>query len=115
MEIKNCPLPAIGLNKESKIIEFNENAKNILGSDIKGVYLKDFVHPSSLETLEKILMGKISHGIIVLFTLTGEKDYRVYRVQEEWGLVFILIDISTEVKLTGLLEKQREYFLLRQK
>ena len=60
MEIKNCPLPLVGIDSEGRIIEHNEIFSNILGSNIKGAYLRDFIHPSSLKTYENLTKGEIS-------------------------------------------------------
>ncbi|HDI83185.1 MAG TPA: GAF domain-containing protein [candidate division WOR-3 bacterium] len=110
MEIKYCPLPSVELDNDGKIVEHNEILSNILGSDIKGEYLKDFIHPSSLKTYEKLRKGEISRGIVVVYTVDGERDFRLYRIEEEGRTAFVLVDISTEMKLTSLLEKQRDYF-----
>jgi len=110
MEIKNCPLPLVGIDSDGRIIEHNEIFSNILGSDIKGAYLRDFIHPSSLKTYESLTKGEISKGVVIIYTVYGERNFRFYRIEEERRTAFVLVDISTEMKLTSLLEKQRDYF-----
>jgi len=110
MEIKNSPLPLVGIDSDGRVIEHNENFSNIIGSDIKGAYLRDFIHPSSLKTYEKLRKGEIARGIVIIYTVNGERDFRLYRIEEEGRTAFVLVDISTEIKLTSLLEKQRDYF-----